>query len=107
MILSRWLLLVSVFISVVVSAIAVIADTGASRVCGNLQVVYTNYTSGSLEACGCGGRYEGGLSRRFTLVSHLRRENPNTIVVESGGLSDAPANLLSFRFSVNKYAAVI
>lgn len=58
-----------------------------------IRIIYTNDTIGYLEPCGCGGSYQGGLPRRATLVSRLVREAPNTLIVDSGNLSDTASKL--------------
>lgn len=54
-----------------------------------IRIIYSNDTLGSLEPCGCGGRNQGGLVRRPSLVSALREENPHSIVLDSGNLLPA------------------
>jgi 5'-nucleotidase len=46
-----------------------------------------------LEPCGCGGRYQGGLARRATVIARLVQENPNVLLVDSGNLCDKKTKL--------------
>ncbi len=52
-----------------------------------VRIIYSNDTIGYLEPCGCGGRYQGGLSRRATAIAQLTKENPNTVIIDSGNIS--------------------
>lgn len=67
----------------------------AESTCGAdvIRIIYTNDTIGYLEPCGCGGLNQGGLARRAAVVARLVKENPNTLLVDSGNLSDKPDKL--------------
>ncbi len=59
----------------------------------SIRIIYTNDTIGYLEPCGCGGRYQGGLARRATVIAGLVKENPNALLVDSGNLADKASKL--------------
>ncbi len=58
-----------------------------------IRIIYTNDTLGYIEPCGCGGRRAGGLPRRAVLISQLKNENPQCVIVESGNLTNMPDRL--------------
>lgn len=100
-----------VLIGVTLLALGVIAASmtlNAGDVPKKIRVIYTNDTSGYLESCGCGGVRDGGLARRVTVVNKLTQENPNTVIVESGNLSNAPdrIGIIMSVLSELKYDAV-
>ena len=83
----------------VLGAIAIVALVAASLALHagggpkKIRVIYSNDTLGYLEPCGCGGHWEGGLARRATLLAQLTKENPNTVIVESGNVVEIAAKL--------------
>ncbi len=83
-------LLVPALLSIIIGYAAV---TQAADGHHDIRIIYTNDTVGYLEPCGCGGSYQGGLPRRATLITRLIKENPNTLIVDSGNLSDTAAKL--------------
>ncbi len=82
--------LVTVLLCIIIgyAAATQAADAGHA-----IRIIYTNDTIGYLEPCGCGGSYQGGLARRATLIARLIKEHPNTLIVDSGNLSDTAAKL--------------
>jgi len=50
-----------------------------------ITVLYTGETHAMLYPCNCPKEPDGGAARRATLIKELRRENPNTLVLDSGG----------------------
>jgi 2',3'-cyclic-nucleotide 2'-phosphodiesterase (5'-nucleotidase family) len=78
------------------SASLVLTCTAGTKSAGSpktIRIIYTNDTIGYLEPCGCGGRYQGGLARRSTVIASLVKENPNTLIVDSGNLADKASKL--------------
>jgi len=53
----------------------------------DLSFVITGSNAGEFEPCGCGGVFEGGLSRRSTIIQNLKKINPNVILVDTGDLT--------------------
>jgi hypothetical protein len=53
----------------------------------DLAFVITGSTAGDFEPCGCGGVYEGGLSRRSTMIDKLKKTQPNIVLVDTGDLT--------------------
>ncbi len=49
-----------------------------------LTIVYTGQTHATLFPCHCPGEPAGGVSRRATKISQLRKENPNLLLLEAG-----------------------
>ncbi|MBU4345997.1 MAG: hypothetical protein KKH29_01550 [Candidatus Omnitrophica bacterium] len=47
--------------------------------------MYTGQTHAMIYPCDCPQESDGGLARRATLIKELRKENPNTLVLDSGG----------------------
>jgi len=86
-----------VTVALVVASLAIHAG-GQSKA---IRIIYTNDTLGYLEPCGCGGHWEGGLARRATLLAELTKQNPNTVIVESGNIVDL-ANKLDGATSILK-----
>lgn len=83
--------------SVALASVGLILVSAAGTQSGSssksIRIIYTNDTIGYLEPCGCGGRYQGGLARRATVIARLVKENPNSLIVESGNLSDKASKL--------------
>ncbi|TRZ96485.1 hypothetical protein D4R78_00635 [bacterium] len=52
---------------------------------GEITILYTGDTHAMLYTCNCPKEPIGGLSRRATLIKQLRKENPDTLVLDSGG----------------------
>jgi hypothetical protein len=52
-------------------------------------LVVTGSTRGEFEPCGCGGVYEGGFSRRSTLLQKMRTVNPNLILLDTGDTTNS------------------
>jgi hypothetical protein len=50
-----------------------------------ITILYTGETHAMLYPCNCPKELDGGIARRATLIKELRRENPNTLVLDSGG----------------------
>ena len=50
-----------------------------------ITILYTGQTHAALYHCGCPVQPDGGVGRRMTKVKELRKENPNTILVDAGG----------------------
>ncbi len=67
--------------------------TNAGEQAKKVRIIYTNDTLGWLVPCGCPGRGQGGLAVRAKALANLIKENPNTVIVESGNLSDQPDKL--------------
>jgi hypothetical protein len=52
-------------------------------------LVVTGSTRGEFEPCGCGGVFEGGFSRRSTLLQKMRTVNPNLILLDTGDTTNS------------------
>lgn len=50
-----------------------------------ITIVYSGDTHAMLYHCDCPIEPDGGVSRRATLIKQIRKENPNTILVDAGG----------------------
>ncbi|NLX05255.1 MAG: hypothetical protein GXY33_08930 [Phycisphaerae bacterium] len=51
-----------------------------------LVLIYSASSRNNFEPCGCGGQYEGGLSRRATVFEEFRKINPNLVALDAGDL---------------------
>jgi hypothetical protein len=58
----------------------------------NFSVIFTGSTRGEFEPCGCGGVYEGGFSRRSTVIETLRKVNPNLLLLDTGDVTSGGAS---------------
>ncbi len=68
-----------------------------------MLVVYTGGTRGNFEPCGCGGKYNGGLSRRATLIADLRTKGQPILLVDTGDLVGGRKKAeLPFMFQAHK-----
>jgi len=52
---------------------------------GEITILYTGDTHAMLYTCSCPKEPNGGVSRRASLIKQLRKENPDTLVLDSGG----------------------
>ncbi len=60
---------------------------GPVMAASSLSLIYSGNLDGELEPCGCSEAGDlGGLKRRATLLDQLRTENPQLVVISSGGL---------------------
>lgn len=50
-----------------------------------IAIIYTGSTHAMLYPCSCPKNPEGGIARRATLIKQLREENPNLLLLDSGG----------------------
>lgn len=50
-----------------------------------IAILYTGETHAMLYPCNCPKEPDGGIARRATLIKQLRKENPDTLVLDSGG----------------------
>lgn len=50
-----------------------------------ITILYTGDTHAMLYHCNCPKEPDGGVSRRATLIKQLRKNNPNVLVLDSGG----------------------
>jgi hypothetical protein len=53
----------------------------------DMMLMITGSSNGDFEPCGCGGVYEGGLSRRATILADLKKSNPNLLLVDTGDIT--------------------
>ena len=51
----------------------------------DVTILYTGETHAMLYPCSCPKEPDGGVGRRATLIKQLKKENPNTLVLDSGG----------------------
>jgi len=51
----------------------------------NVDILYTGETHGMLYTCSCPIETDGGVARRATLIKELKKKNPNTLLLDSGG----------------------
>ena len=51
----------------------------------DVTILYTGETHAMLYPCNCPIEPDGGVSRRATLIKELRKKNPYTLVLDSGG----------------------
>ena len=74
-----------------------------------LTLIYSGNLDGELEPCGCSAEGNlGGIKRRATMLSNLREENPDMVVVSAGGLlsSDGPGDRLKGEYILKGYATL-
>ncbi len=74
-----------------------------------LTLIYSGNLDGELEPCGCSAEGNlGGIKRRATMLSQLRRENPDMVVVSAGGLlsSDDPGDRLKGEYILKGFASL-
>lgn len=50
-----------------------------------VTILYTGETHAMLYPCNCPKEPDGGIARRGALIKKLRKENPNTLLLDSGG----------------------
>jgi len=50
-----------------------------------ITILYTSDTRAMIYPCSCPNEPDGGLARRAALIKELRKENPNTLVLDAGG----------------------
>ena len=86
---------IKIILAVVVLAVSA---TGAVRICAQgkptkLRIIYTGDMMGYWQPCGCHGQKGGGLARRATAIPQFTKDSPNTVIVDSGNLSDMSAKL--------------
>ncbi|WP_455218335.1 multiheme c-type cytochrome [Kaarinaea lacus] len=75
----------------------------------NLTVIYSGNLDGELEPCGCSAEGNlGGIKRRATVLSNLRKESPQLIVISAGGLlsSDGPGDRLKSEYILKGFASL-
>ncbi len=75
-----------------------IAQTEKSK----LALLFTGSTRGNFEPCGCGGVYQGGLSRRATIIDKIRSLNHNTILLDTGDIT-VGGSKIQFEFLAQAY----
>jgi len=51
----------------------------------DVTLIFTGETHAMVYPCNCPKERDGGLARRMALIKQVRRRNPNTILVDSGG----------------------
>lgn len=86
-----------IFVLLIISLSNVHANTGSH----DITLVYTGNIDGELEPCGCSeGGNKGGIKRRVNAIDKLRKEDPNLILISSGGLlvSDMPQDKLKSEY---------
>ena len=67
--------------------ILAMCSTALAAAASPLTLIYSGNLDGELEPCGCSEAGNlGGLQRRATLLDQLRREDPQMLVISSGGL---------------------
>ena len=74
-----------------------------------LTLIYSGNLDGELEPCGCSAEGNlGGIKRRATMLSQLRRENPDMVIVSAGGLlsSDDPGDRLKGEYILKGYVSL-
>lgn len=52
----------------------------------DITILYTGETHAMIYPCSCPKEPDGGIARRATLIKQLRKNNPDTLVLDSGGL---------------------
>jgi len=69
----------------------------------DLAIVVTGSTAGEFEPCGCGGVYEGGFSRRSTMIDRLKKVHSNILLVDTGDLAFGIGEVIQFEFLAQAY----
>ncbi len=62
-----------------------LAFAGVPSYAKDITILYTGDTHGSLYPCHCPVEPDGGLARRATLIKRLKKDNPDTLVLDAGG----------------------
>jgi hypothetical protein len=65
-------------------------DTLSGKPVRGLTIVYTGDSHGFLENCGCKVNQAGGVSRRATILSRLRRGDPGVVLLDAGNAFAEP-----------------
>jgi len=52
----------------------------------NIEIVFTGETHAMIYPCDCPKEADGGIARRATKINQLRKNNPNLVLLDSGGL---------------------
>lgn len=101
---SKCLLGVALLVAITVTTI----HLNATEMSKKIRIVYSGDTMGYWQSCGCHDQRAGGLARRTTAIAQLVKENPNTIIVDSGNLTDLPGKLdvMMSVLAKLKYAAI-
>ena len=87
--------------------IVLLTNSGALWASENVELVYSGNLDGELEPCGCSEEGNlGGLKRRMTVLSGLRKENPELVVISAGGLlsSEGPGDRLKSEYILKGFA---
>jgi 2',3'-cyclic-nucleotide 2'-phosphodiesterase (5'-nucleotidase family) len=74
-----------------------------------LTLIYSGNLDGELEPCGCSAEGNlGGIKRRATMLSQMRQQNPDMVVVSAGGLlsSDDPGDRLKAEYILKGYSSL-
>lgn len=74
-----------------------------------LSLVYSGNLDGELEPCGCSAEGNlGGIKRRATMLSTLRKDNPELIAISAGGLlsSDGPGDRLKSEYILKGFISL-
>ncbi len=72
-----------------------------SSVADRLNIIYTGNLNGELEPCGCTMEGDlGGIRRQATVIDDLRKQNPDLVLLSSGGLlsADIPSDRIKSRY---------
>ncbi len=80
---SSWLIVRSLLIFMVVFVAH--CYLGAVAYAKEITILYTGETHAMLYPCNCPKEPDGGISRRATLIKQIRKNNPHTLVLDSGG----------------------
>lgn len=56
-----------------------------SSFAGEITILYTGESHAMLYPCNCPKEPDGGVSRRLALIKQLRKKNPDTLLLDSGG----------------------
>ncbi len=86
---------------VILSLLLFLFNQGCNSLCGKeteenlniasstpiIHVVFTGEENGYLEPCGCSEKQLGGISKRHTLINHLREKDENLLLLSLGDLT--------------------
>ncbi len=81
-ILNSKLIIVEILISFVFFALSFVMSLLYAK---EITIIYTGETHAMLYPCNCPIEPDGGVSRRASLIKELRKKNPDTLLLDSGG----------------------
>ena len=82
----RWLKEITIFVGALGAALAFHLNMSVSESPMRLVVLYSGGMLGELEPCGCSKGMLGGITRRDTLISYIRRNSSHLLILSTGNI---------------------